>query len=359
MKEWKASELDIRCSDACTRAGLTALLFSALAIALLIPVAKWDPFDALGKYISLRLTLKNVVEDLDNEPCWDMVKSQQPNSQVRDTWRLSQLLEVKCTWTTPSIEAQAPMPPVPSPVPSISQEATALGPPAAATAPTLRLTYKYGLWQMEIAADTLTALGDGKLLMRARAASNHFNYSIGRWAHLRDRLMSKNGAFPFSPTSGQESKQEDDSLFYTRENLLKYLTLANIRRLATSELPSIDEIDLPLAQRKGFTWSPTAPPFNIEAATMFVELVLIFALAHFWFFYREARRSETFLAPGTLFGVLQRTRIARVTFFFLMLTPAIAASLLAYASFPKVPLNSFLAAFVVWFVCLIRRESRL
>jgi hypothetical protein len=63
MKEWKASELDIRCSDACTRAGLTALLISALAFSMLPFLARREALDALGKYMALRLSLMSILDN--------------------------------------------------------------------------------------------------------------------------------------------------------------------------------------------------------------------------------------------------------------------------------------------------------
>jgi hypothetical protein len=65
----EATEHDIRCSTSCTKAGLTALLFSALAISLLQPIAKIKLADTLGTYISLRSHLKILITNLGEEPC--------------------------------------------------------------------------------------------------------------------------------------------------------------------------------------------------------------------------------------------------------------------------------------------------
>ena len=66
-------QLDFRCSNSCTRAGLTALLFAALAFAMLWPVEKAKQFDGLGKYVSLRLELKDSLDQLEGDPCWKVL----------------------------------------------------------------------------------------------------------------------------------------------------------------------------------------------------------------------------------------------------------------------------------------------
>lgn len=105
---------------------------------------------------------------------------------------------------------------------------------------------------------------------------------------------------------------------YSREGLLKSLTLENVRELATYELPNISEVERPIIDENRFTLTPTAPPLTLISATTFVMLVILFSLAHFSFFQHEARRSDTFLAPGTLFGVLRRTKASRIASFILM-----------------------------------------
>jgi hypothetical protein len=63
-------DVDIRCSEACTRAGTFALLLSAIAISLLSPLDSGNNRTALQSYISLRLALKEEVEQMSANPCW-------------------------------------------------------------------------------------------------------------------------------------------------------------------------------------------------------------------------------------------------------------------------------------------------
>ena len=93
----KASDLDTRGSEVCTRAGLTALLFSALAVSMLQPLTKQPAFDALEKYIALRFVLKSSLDDLDADPCWQDLRSGAQGDEASNTWNLSQLLAYRCS----------------------------------------------------------------------------------------------------------------------------------------------------------------------------------------------------------------------------------------------------------------------
>lgn len=161
--EWKASELDIRCSNACTRAGLTALLFSALAISMLQPLTKQKTFEALGKYIGSRLALQYALDELDADPCWQSLNRSESGASK---WTISRLTEYQCTSKTKEPETK-PEPAAPPPNPKVP-------------APPAGLRVSFPIEQAAMIANLLTALGDGDLLSLARFASNHFNYSIYR-----------------------------------------------------------------------------------------------------------------------------------------------------------------------------------
>jgi len=148
---------------------------------------------------------------------------------------------------------------------------------------------------------------------------------------------------------------------YSKEELLRDLTLEDVRELAAHELPTISQTERPFMEEKRFTLSPTAPPLTITIAPTFVDLAILFSLAYFWFFQHEARRSDTFSAPGTLFGVLNRTKISRVAFSILMIIPAVStmpltwfsSELLLYTPSPKPSSNFFLAGWNIVITVLV------
>jgi hypothetical protein len=220
-------------------------------------------------------------------------------------------------------------------------------------------------------ANQLTALGNGDLLAQARRATNQYDFKIYRWAVSRHRLFRQNRGAPV-PASDRGTKLENHMASYSREESLQHLTLENVRELAIYESPNISEIETPLrGEEKLFPLSPTAPPLTLLSASNFVELVILFSLTYFWFFQHEARRSDTFLAPGTLFGVLNRTKISRFMSFLLIFTPGVSVLLftwwsldfLSYKSWSKNPSNAIIASvnairtfLVLWFTTLITSD---
>jgi len=209
------------------------------------------------------------------------------------------------------------------------------------------------------------------------ASSNHqAEKSVYMWAVLRHRLFRQNGGVP-GVASNREKISENHMASYSREESLQYLTLENVRELAIYESPNISEIATPLrGEEKLFPLSPTAPPLTLISASIFVELVIPFSLAYFWFFQHEARRSDTFLAPGTLFGVLNRTKVSRIISYILIFTPCLSVllltwwswwslDLLSYKSWSKPPSNAIIASLntisiflVLWFTTLIVSDFR-
>jgi hypothetical protein len=97
----KATEHDIRCSTTCTRAGLTALLFSAIAISLLQPIEKKKSIDALGDYISLRSILQTAISDLDQDPCWQALGIKKEEEASFEKWSLPKISDYACDNNVP------------------------------------------------------------------------------------------------------------------------------------------------------------------------------------------------------------------------------------------------------------------
>jgi hypothetical protein len=65
-----SSEIETRCSAACTRSGVAALLIAVFAVSLVGLLKQEKINQAVSKYYSLRLQLKTAIETLDQDPCW-------------------------------------------------------------------------------------------------------------------------------------------------------------------------------------------------------------------------------------------------------------------------------------------------
>jgi len=176
--EGKASEVDNRCSEACVRAGLTALLFSALAISLIQPLIRQKAFDALEHYIALRLTLTYMLDELDRTECWQELNHSGPGVLAPNKWTITKLVEHKCIYkqTEPETNPELTAPSDPAlgrklrRIPRVPWESAQLfWEPIPPDSPILvggqlRAGLRFPLYHAEIIADLLTELGNGDLL---------------------------------------------------------------------------------------------------------------------------------------------------------------------------------------------------
>jgi hypothetical protein len=181
----------------------------------------------------------------------------------------------------------------------------------------------------------LKSLSKSHLFKEASQVSPRYEHYIYAWQNLLFNLYMQNfrksqpnTTLIFAQNSDEEMEDEDYPV--------KYLTLADVRRLSSYELLAFSEIEKPLKEQIQFSLSPNAPLFSLEAATIFVEIVLLLSLIYFYIFLCEAKSSPTFLAPATLFGAFSRTRLFRGIFLVLLFIPPLAATLLTIWSFPNV-----------------------
>ena len=243
-------QLDARCSSSCTRAGLTILLFSALAFAMLSPLEKAKQLEAFGNYVTLRLGLKGILEQLETDPCWKTVVSRE-GSEVT-SWVLSRLTEIYCE--VPSvIKPKLSDPSNPSKIqkekkteknsPKLKKDKTPSAPPTLSDIPAAPrlLAISFPMWQFKRIADILTILGDGKLLYLARSYSYQFNWLIYRWEVLEDKMILDRSEMPVSTRPPEKMGKGIRTI--PREKLIKNLTLDNVKELSNYELPELSELE--------------------------------------------------------------------------------------------------------------------
>ncbi len=344
--------MDVRCSNSCTRAGLTALLLSAIAISMLQPLTQGRALIALGKYISSRFNLESYLNELDVDPCWKQFKAKSPNHDPEKS-NLSLPLKYECESGPTSFL-------VPSTAFSLfaSSWQSNVFAQDAPPAPPTNIKALQSIFLIYEIANTLTELGDGKLLALARSYSFRYDNSIYKWSDFRYRLIAQNkhkGDIPIY------IKTKDYGEYYVgtyeRDELINYLTLENIRELSKYEMPNMSEVE-GLSNKSGrfnLPWNMVS--LDASSAAIFVEFALLFALIYFWLYQREAKISPYFPLGGTLFAVFRRTNVSRVVFKILVAIPPIAAWLLAMRSLYLTKLNVVLAVFILLFSVLIVRED--
>jgi uncharacterized membrane protein YfbV (UPF0208 family) len=361
----KVTEDDIRCSTACTRAGLTVLLFSALAISLLQPIEKKKWIDALETYISLRSTLERAISDLDQDPCWQALGAKKEEEASFEKWNLPKLSERTCFNDIPSKISKTTN----NRSNSVSKQqdrqkvSDKKVSPATIPPPTSKPQAGRLIDGVREIIGTLKALSAKKLLNEAQKVSIRYNHYIYRWIILLDQLayhnMQKEG-----PAEGPGytifyriygypdigiTKSYDTS--FNRKKYddypIHHLTLADVRKLSSYDPLTFSEIDRPINEQIQFSLSPSAPLLTHKAAAIFVEIVILISLVYFYIFQYEAKQSSSFPAPATLFGVFNRRRLFKFIFYALLLFPPCAAIFLAVWSSYMTYLNFFFAAMII------------
>ena len=86
--EW--TQHDDNCSKACTRSGVGALLLTAFAFSILPQLSNMESLNALLRYISRRIALKEELTRLPSDPVWKRLKASDPSAE---TWELGKLLK--------------------------------------------------------------------------------------------------------------------------------------------------------------------------------------------------------------------------------------------------------------------------
>jgi hypothetical protein len=360
-------DFSMTCSRACTRAGLTILVLSALAIAMLQPLEGARASEALGQYISLRYELRNALARLDLNQCWKVLKKSAAGNDAVNKWNLSKLTKYQCN-PEEALEKppQSDTPTLPkkkdTPLPT-SKEPLRPNPPGF-------FHVEISLSEVDESIQILTKLLNANLLDDASSSSHAFKISISNWKDLLYRSLTENESketiiisIPQSEmteetSNMQQDKREQESIV-PKTDLLNFLTLKSIKDLSEYEFPKSSEIESLLKELDRLSIPSIAIPVRTIAATNFVELFLLIAIVYFWLFFREARSSPYFPFPGTLFGVFSKTFISRVVFFILVSLPVIASTLLAIKSFKYTYMNSIAALFIFLIAVQILRYSRL
>lgn len=344
----RLSDYDSRCSIACTRAGLVALLLSAMAIAMLQPLEKTRQLDSVLRYYSMRLRMQDRLDQLNTDPVWSFLKTSTVGENASKEWTLAQLLEYKVLEDNnsefrvkPTESAPKPSEKTKSKVPRSSAN---LIPP---TAPqNLSVFMERTIEPIHDTALTLTELDDDALLTTARLYSQQYNRSIYRWMLLRYKLTSQSTTKIVPPPS-------------TTRDMLKYLRLPQIIELVNYEPAKEADADLLLKEQASLMLPSVGLSLTALRATSFVEMALVLMALYFWLYYREARSSENFPAPATLFGVFARTQLSRIIFSLLLMVPPVAAALLAEKSFWSTPANIIPAVLVVLIASMVVWEGDL
>src|SRR2546425_4414923 len=89
-----SDDADVRCSSACTRASIAVLILCAISLSMFKPVDQTQRLDALLKYTSARLILKEELERLEDDAAWRGLMAIEAIAETaRNKWNLEKLLD--------------------------------------------------------------------------------------------------------------------------------------------------------------------------------------------------------------------------------------------------------------------------
>lgn len=201
-----------RCSTACTRAGLAALILAAISISLLGPLEDLRKFNHLGTYLNLRYTLVEALKSLEEDPCWLDLQGRKGEVSARE-WTLEELGKVICSpppgrsedkstdqsqsktsgrvfFASENKVAEKTTGDTESPLKS-PDSPTRKGPSAPTLFSPSGLKIVWGLVALPGIENSAAQLCDFKLLNDAMQYSARYAFSIQRWQRHRDALLAR------------------------------------------------------------------------------------------------------------------------------------------------------------------------
>ena len=366
--------MENNCSKSCTKAGVLALILSALAWVLIPSLERLKPLESLDEYYRLRLILKHEINKLEVDPCWiNYLESELGKNEIKKV-RLYELLWFYCSGNT--FRSRTDKPPKyqftidlrPNPVSAKHSTGAPVAPPAkkdikrSKLPPPKNLSLLTALPYFGKIRSILDTLINRDMLLKASEFSNSTRFRINKWDALRAKLVWVGRAdfgkiYELSQTE-EISMEEASNLFFTYENLAE---LANIEDEELS--------DYSISSRESL--NPTIPWINsrlyLRSARTVTILSIFLSLAYFWLFQRESRSFSNHPPLGTLLRAISKDRYSFILFTFLAAIPSFSAGRLAGidpTTFPIHMLNNipispdrFFAGLCVLFTILIVIEA--
>jgi hypothetical protein len=284
------------------------------------------------------MALKEVVDQVSGDSCWQKLSDQLGGFDVTKSRMLAELGKYKCIEESLpsgsgqirnfSVQASETVPESKAyfawDAPKSTREGS--GPPGPVT--NFRVIQEFPLPHLNSIIEILTKLGNRRLIDAARHYSPRFNNSIYRWSMslygMHERNLNKKGAIIVKLDNTNDAQSEN----ITTQDLSE-LTLKDIEELSNLALPDATafeelRISQPTIQSPGISFQ-----VQLEVGSVLLEIAMLLTVIYFWIFYEEARVSSTFGAPGSLFAAFNRKPAARLIFNILIAVPGICSLILA------------------------------
>lgn len=333
------------CANACVRAGLTALVFSALAWAVTGAIQRQPAVTALASYLQLRLDLKEAVTGVESDRCWAQARAVL-GDEIAKEWSLERLRSFRCGWTDDEVRQFAGKSTIPAPfseaVVTFRQPPSAPGQPPAAPTDVRVTAPLYAALDLE---RTLRALADQNILELASETGNGMSISIRGWRNLSYRLFNesfsrgrKDSTTPFvvimRDERGDSAPKKADL-----ERMFLSLSFQNISELSQSEPIAIEAFDAAASSISRVKLPLLETALSLEVASVAVLVVIALSMAWLWLNLREIGRLQTQPRPGALMSMFGNGLAAKGIFALLVFAVASSAAVLAFKARSMQPLN--------------------
>lgn len=324
-----------RCSEACTRAGITAILMVAVAVALLEPLDKYQEaqkaFDTAHKnyqeqvdYRILRQRLAETVEFLTIDPCF-RVWSHSHNVNL-ELLTLQEIADkIDCTKVAGTSE-QFLQWAVESQVNSSS-----INSPAFLLPPEHLLVESHAILR-EITGAIVDLLKANKRFQDNTLIARH---GLAFETYLALKLRERHHWIPDRVNPGPytlHARYGPRVMPISDEDLRKHLTVGGALELIKYYMPDQPPKPEP-PSNLGISIPQVSVPVDPLTAAVVVQFIFTISLGYFLLFQKEASRlsKSSFLENATLFSVFQQSTFARTAFVVLCITPVVASFALALA----------------------------
>ena len=348
--------IQVRCSRACVHAALTALLSSAIIFSMIKPLERIKEFQFLDQYYQARIELNVVIQDLEGDICWSSYTKTEAGKKALEEWPMGKFLNWECTYPLESSTTSESYKNTTTFKGNAERSITLKAPAAPSN---IRSSHKF--WQFSLMTSILSSLLEGQILEKARQYSWEFYGPIRRWENLVNGIFTSKSprAFGFHVWKWKSKFLKDDllitdvSFFVNEDAILKYLTMNDIKNIASYEMDSFKFLESRIAEIDKVTLPTFGTQFTIKSGSLLILSVVCIAMIYFFGFYSESQRWPKFPLEGTLFSIIYRNMCYLILFLVLMTIPAIASSLLAYTSLGLILLNTIPASLTVIITVLI------
>lgn len=328
----------VRCSNACTRAGITAILLSAVLFAIGPQLKEVQIHRDKIEYAKHRASLSESVEFLVLDPClqiWAHI-----NKEQLDQMTLERVSAIDCTrigglsrqWLQKDVESQ-------DKATSPNDKATSPNSPA------FREPATYAQ-EPEALSDQITNEFLGVLMTHARLRSDGTLFVISPYSlawenRLALRLAERNW-IPDKDRATEHAlhTRRGQTMPITQKDLRTHLSVGAAKEIANYQKPDLTT-ESNLLSHFNVDLPEVAIPIDMQSAIFLLQGLLFLSLVLFLLYQKEARTVATSSIGGsaTLFSIFQQSNKTKNFFIFLCALPALASglSLLSFQSLWKVP----------------------